>query len=536
MNMHKTNQVFHKKEKGQIIVLLAIMFIALIAVVGLAIDMGYLFVSYARLRKAVDSAALAATSQFREGYLDSEIRGEAAQFLKLNQVVPASAEIHIDTCTSTKAPAPAPDGILKYPATVEHPDGGDWGDAAVNRAGVCTNPPRKLVRVTVTEQLPLYFLSVVGIRSVPVTVYSISEAASVDLMLVVDSSDSMTNAGNVSMLDPKACNEANDPALHAAYGIHGGCEPFNSIKVAALNFMDRMFEGYDRVGIVTFDKSPTMVQPLTGNLLLVRDMLRGPEYTAGGYLGTGIRVYEGYPGGCEAVGVGFDGQPINANNYIETPIDVGMPCRMKYADGSYYGLDCPMSWGANDWGECTTTNIGGGLAMAGNALGGAYPAGFSAIVREEALWVVILLTDGAANAGYDEAGEAICPDDTQTYIVPCRDIDARPTLLDTSVNARHDYATDLEHYDADDYARDMVDFVTDPKDGQGALLFSIGLDGAQNYVTSPGQDVAGNAAGETLLKYAAKQGGGVYYYAPDESQLGSIFLDIANKIATRLSR
>ena len=66
-NKNRLNKLFHPKEKGQIIVILALMFIGLIAIVGLAVDMGYLYVNYSRLRRAVDAAALSATSQYRKG-------------------------------------------------------------------------------------------------------------------------------------------------------------------------------------------------------------------------------------------------------------------------------------------------------------------------------------------------------------------------------------------------------------------------------------------------------------------------------------
>jgi hypothetical protein len=92
-------------------------------------------------------------------------------------------------------------------------------------------------------------------------------------------------------------------------------------------------------------------------------------------------------------------------------------------------------------------------------------------------------------------------------------------------------------YDPDDYARDMVDFVTDPDNGQGALLFTIGL-GADMITNRSASEIANGypPTGTTLLEYGAYKGGGIYYFAPGAAQLNDIFLGIANKIATRLSR
>ncbi len=60
-------------------------------------------------------------------------------------------------------------------------------------------------------------------------------------------------------------------------------------------------------------------------------------------------------------------------------------------------MNCPWSWtpaqgpqGKNDYSTCTTTNIGGGLQLAGGM--------FDNGPRPDFLRVVILLTDGAANA------------------------------------------------------------------------------------------------------------------------------------------
>ena len=82
----------------------------------------------------------------------------------------------------------------------------------------------------------------------------------------------------------------------------------------------------------------------------------------------------------------------------------------------------------------------------------------------------------------------------------------------------------------------MVDFLTNPTTGQGALLFTIGL-GTEITQRSP-YEIANNfpPPGEALLKYGADKGNGIYYPAPNVAQLNSVFLAIANKIATRLSQ
>jgi hypothetical protein len=220
-------------------------------------------------------------------------------------------------------------------------------------------------------------------------------------------------------------------------------------------------------------------------------------------------------------------------------VDAGAPCRL-YDDMSakthYYGFDCPDfpfsvpdGYPGADYSKCTSTNIGGGLMLAGNALGGQYPtgSGFSSVVRLDSLWVTILLTDGSANAGQDSNGNFICPESP---------VDRRgnhpPYCVDTDATAatRHDKTNPA--YDADDYAHDMVDFVAN---SQHSLIFTIGLGNQVTnnfFQTDPGK----LAPGETLLKYAANTGLGVYYFSPGGSQLNAVFLAIANKIATRLTK
>ena len=118
-----------------------------------------------------------------------------------------------------------------------------------------------------------------------------------------------------------------------------------------------------------------------------------------------------------------------------------------------------------------------------------------------------------------------------------------------------------DRFDADDYARDMADFVAED---QEALIFTIGL-GPLVRTSTPRvlvdleaepikpievpngsggwQDVNCDTmaedcwgAGEQLMYYSAEVGRGKYYYSPGGNQLRAIFLDIASNLATRLTQ
>ena len=484
---HKLN----KKEPAQILFVFAVILVGLIAIIGLSIDLGHMYSRYARLRRAVDAAALSASSQFRKGYSVVGLVNSAQQLLDLNEITNTTS-ISIETCDTLP------------------------GDPML-----CTTPKRKMVRVSVSQDVSMYFLSIIGIDSVPISVTTVSEAASVDLILVIDTSESMTFGDPThivpygdNMRDPSQCNAA-DPS--GSDGYPGECQPFQAVKDAATQLTNLLFDEYDRISIVTFDRYPKMELELNSDFTVVRDTLR---------------TLSVIPSGAAIC-------PYSTSTIPSSPAGISGSCRL-YDDPStlsgYQGLWCDAYLGSiPDPSRCTTTNIGGAMAMAGNALAGIYPASFTPVsgiippMREDALWAVILLTDGAANAGYDQFDFPICPDYTWGRQPFCRDLDARPSLT-SSFNARH-ISTQITFYDADDYARDMVDFVADD---QNALIYSVGL-GSLVQATSTGE-VTSTPPGETLLKYAAYKGFGVYYFAPGGDQLAAIFNEIGSKIATRLTR
>jgi hypothetical protein len=196
-------------------------------------------------------------------------------------------------------------------------------------------------------------------------------------------------------------------------------------------------------------------------------------------------------------------------------------------------MNCTQIWDPNDPkypdpSPCTTTNIGKALEVAGKEF--AQPP-----IRQQALWVVVLLTDGMANAGYfDAQGDPVtCPQDTWPWPPPHPQLTYPIYCNDGVATTRH--AVGSDQYDADDFAYDMADFVGLPasQNGQNALIFSIGL-GAQ-VRSDLFRNPDGKYPGEAFLQYAANQGRGVYYYVPDASKLREIFRKIAENIATRLT-
>ena len=296
------------------------------------------------------------------------------------------------------------------------------------------------------------------------------KVASVDVVLLIDISESMTYDGTVK--DPSECNlietTGNTPEGPVVYV--GSCQPLLRVKEAAVEFVQQLYFPYDQVAVVTFDKTARTILLLSSNKADIIAAIKD------------LKVYEG-----------------------EGVCPTGSPCRLYDAAGTYLTFGC-QSWDEDaDPTPCTTTNIGSSLLKAGNV--------FATDERMAALWVTILLTDGAPNSG-------VCPESTWSAPPFCRRHPSDPYVYVRESSTSPDY-------DAMDYAHDMADFLGP---GQHSLIFSIGL-GAQAALPAPVE----------LLTYVASDdvGRGLYYSAPDstdESKIRDIFMAIASNIATRLAK
>ncbi len=186
-----------KKERGQSIIIIAFSFIGLLAFIGLAVDLGILLIGMSHLKQAVDASALAAAAQYKSGVQSAQITDSANEFLRMNGVDLGNVTAKVETCATAIVP--------------HDPE-------------LCTDPPRKLVRVTASAQVNFVFLPIIGIDHTTISASSIAEAAAMDVVLVIDISESMTYGASPSdpMRDPSQCNPLNL------------CEPFKDVKAAAV--------------------------------------------------------------------------------------------------------------------------------------------------------------------------------------------------------------------------------------------------------------------------------------------------------------
>jgi Putative Flp pilus-assembly TadE/G-like len=504
-----------RMERGQVLVIVALAAIGIIAVIGLSIDVGIVFIGNARLRRAVDAAALSAALQYRQNSNINTLRAAANEFLVLNGMVNPNSQI--DDCDSQ------PTDPTLCPALLHL-------------------PPRKLIRVHATADIQLAFLPVIGINSVTLSSTAVSETASLDVVLVIDRSESMTYDANPgdAMRDPSWCN-TKSPRVIAAQA--SSCSPFYKVVSAAIQFTNIMFFPYDSAAVVTFDKDPHLDLPLI-------DPATHQGHTQAEVINTleNLTVYQGDP-------QSYDHASSNTQDYrgyggVDTSCGAG--------NVNEYWAKAPLNPPTNYWGlvgmgqdwclpgftdppdptHYTTTNIGGGLEMAGNQL--------PTDPRQQALWVVILLTDGVANAGYGGTGPSYyCPGPTATINTwandpPCNDLDVAD-----DVNPSMRPANTSLDYDASDYAYAMADFVGKKYPiGQEALIYTIGLGGVVNkYPQASFADpnstpplTTGEGLGKIFLNYAAAAGRGQAFYAASGADLDKIFTLIGTNIATRLSQ
>ncbi len=230
------------EQKGQALVLLAVAFFALLAFIGLVTDVGSIYVSYTQLQRAVDSAAISAANNIKNksGVNFREKITEATKEFLLMHNVSNLTDLKVYICS---------DDPSTLPATF---------------LAMCQAENRKLAYIEATQASPVYFLQLFGVRSFPVKVTAVGETAAVDLVLVIDTSESMASEGTTGY-NPNRYNP-NLAGTPPGCNLDDSCHPLKEAKDAAKLLAADLFDGYDRVAVVTFSYTATLVQGLTDDL------------------------------------------------------------------------------------------------------------------------------------------------------------------------------------------------------------------------------------------------------------------------------
>jgi Flp pilus assembly protein TadG len=196
------------RERGMAIMMYAMMLFFVVAVVGLAVDVGTIFMIKARLSAAVDAAALAAGRSVNLQNTVAEAQTAATttaqQFFAAN--FPTGYFNSIGTPTVT-------------PNLVQATDGNGNPNGVLN------------IQVTANVSAPTYFMNIFNIASINVASTGTASRRGLVLMLVLDTSSSMNTATT-----PTACQE---------------------MVTAAQNFLT-LLSPYDQVGLVEFSLTATM--------------------------------------------------------------------------------------------------------------------------------------------------------------------------------------------------------------------------------------------------------------------------------------
>jgi hypothetical protein len=483
------------RSKGQAIVLIAFLFIALIAFTGLVVDVASVLARYSQLRRALDAAGLQAANQFRESrdlYNPSggDLFSAVTQIMAVQGFSQPETRIRIFACNNPGA------SILgsRDNSSPGPPDDAEYKEEDLEDQ-LCTNPPRKLVRVDAESDVGLPFLSVVGWRFITLKVTSVGEAASIDLAIVLDRSSSMAR-------------ESGGLASGCATHTPPDCYPFEDVRNNAIMLVERLKFPYDHVAIIEFDRVAKVFDTATGGFVENPATIEPTMMISD--KGTAKDVLQNY------FSIQTDNNPIT-------------------------GMDPFKSGGLN-------TNIGGGIRTATRVL-------TVQGRRRASVWMTVFLTDGAPNATdmiITDFPAGFCPPTSwpsseamgTQLITVTGYIDhvglppyAEPTCLTVRTSwplqrtcmltgtlvSRCAPGTTIEwspadpltyayRYDAYDYAQDQADYMS----SNGIVAFVIGLgplvtEGDTRYYSSysprtPVEPQRDPDAGERLLRYIADMG------------------------------
>ncbi|MBK8906060.1 MAG: hypothetical protein IPM53_33080 [Anaerolineaceae bacterium] len=173
------------QEKGQSIVLIALMMVAIIAFVGIAVDVGFIFARGSQLQAAIDSAALAGVVELSDWSTNNtgpaaDARTKSGQFLNANNM-PVSVTLSINEPGNTHVEK-TPLGATEY-------------------------------AVTATWPVETYFLRVIGFdepinltRSATAAVFSLAE-----IYVSRRVEDGVLSTSNQGIFGPGSCTHMGDP-------------------------------------------------------------------------------------------------------------------------------------------------------------------------------------------------------------------------------------------------------------------------------------------------------------------------------------
>lgn len=176
-----------RDEAGQSLIIMVVAFFALLVIIGLAIDLGLMYIERIKLGRACDAAALAAAQDLP---FEEFAARRAIQYLTENGYDPTNTELIVMGPTNAAAlswPAPADSrGTITI-------DMEAYEDDDLRTQAERDNSADK-IRVYGQVQVTMNFMQLVGFQTVPVEAQAIAENVSnLDIMIVYDESGSMND-------------------------------------------------------------------------------------------------------------------------------------------------------------------------------------------------------------------------------------------------------------------------------------------------------------------------------------------------------
>ncbi len=207
-------RAYRDKRRGQIMVFIVLAIGLLFSLAGLAVDMIFTYAVKVRLVTAVDSTALGIARALGRGVTQSD---QASEVLRTSAMLfdanfPQQSMLTGNTARISQGP------------TIAGPNVTPLGSVFENDPSIATGT--RQVRLTGEVMVPMFFFRIFGVDSLPVRASARAARQDVNIMLVLDRSASMANAG--------------------AWG---------PLQNAAVFFLSQFDNTTDNLGIVTYGSS-----------------------------------------------------------------------------------------------------------------------------------------------------------------------------------------------------------------------------------------------------------------------------------------
>ncbi len=171
----RTSEKWRQPQRGQSLIIIILAMIGILALVGLSVDLGLVYVERVRVSRAADAAALAAVSELPA---ETAAHQRAKAYLVENGYDPNASDVRLVI-----------DGAYISGPSEEEADTILWIDTAFSRS---TDGAASRVRVRIRQWVPMTFLQFIGFRRLPVEGSAEAENINnLDVVIVYDKSGSM---------------------------------------------------------------------------------------------------------------------------------------------------------------------------------------------------------------------------------------------------------------------------------------------------------------------------------------------------------